>query len=311
MTFNRSPLTARAERQHGLVSRTDLADLRISRTRRRRLVTGGSLEVLGPQVFRIPGAPATDLQRVLAACLDSGGVASHTTAAWLHDLSGFSPGSPPHTIRLGTAIRYRGAVARPHVTTHLEADEVLTVEGVPCLSVARTLLTLAGMPGEGSRARFEPAAEEALRRDLATERWLWWMLERLRCRGRAGVIALEDLLTVRADGKRTESWLEREFLSIIDAAGLRAPTCQQTIAPDGAFVARVDFVHEPERVVIEVLGHAWHSSRDQLARDAKRRNELQLAGYQVLEFPYDDVVRRPDAVVATVRAALGRAVTVA
>ena len=54
----------------------------------------------------------------------------------------------------------------------------------------------------------------------------------------------------------------------------------------------------------EVTGHEFHASRDQRAADADRRNRLLLAGYQVLEFTYDDVVRHPERVIATLREAL-------
>ena len=102
----------------------------------------------------------------------------------------------------------------------------------------------------------------------------------------------------------TESWLERETLRVLANAGLPAPICQARIAPKGAFVARVDFLYPDHLVVIEVNGHAWHSTRDQVAADAARRRQLVLAGYLVLDFTYDDIVSSPQLVVTQVRAAL-------
>lgn len=88
-----------AEEQHGLVTRAQLRDLDLGRAARRGLVGRGELVPMGPQVFRIGGAPITERQTVLAACLEVGGVASHRTAAWLHHLlTGSLPPGPPEVM---------------------------------------------------------------------------------------------------------------------------------------------------------------------------------------------------------------------
>jgi very-short-patch-repair endonuclease len=69
-------------------------------------------------------------------------------------------------------------------------------------------------------------------------------------------------------------------------------------------VGRVDLLYEAEGVVIEALGHTFHRSREALARDARRVNELQLAGYRVLQFSFDQVTCDPRSIPRTVRAAL-------
>jgi len=55
-----------------------------------------------------------------------------------------------------------------------------------------------------------------------------------------------------------------------------------------------------------VNGHEHHASRDQLAADAERRARLVLAGFTVLDFTYDQIVRDPAAVARIVRAALAQ-----
>lgn len=101
----------------------------------------------------------------------------------------------------------------------------------------------------------------------------------------------------------TESWLEREYLALLERSALVLPRVQARIARHGAFVARVDFVYDDVPLVQEVLGHTHHASERQLITDAERRNRLQLEGYTVLEFLSDDVVNRPAFVVRTLRAA--------
>ena len=77
--------------------------------------------------------------------------------------------------------------------------------------------------------------------------------------------------------------------------------CQARIAPDGAFVARVDFLYEDLRIVIEVNGYRHHRTQAQTTADAKRRRRLTRAGYEVHEFTYEEIVDRPGELVALVR----------
>ncbi len=72
----------------------------------------------------------------------------------------------------------------------------------------------------------------------------------------------------------------------------------------GRLVARVDALFGDD-LVIEVAGHGTHSTRSQRQRDEQRRTELTLAGRRVITFTYDDVMDRPDWVVAQLRLALG------
>jgi hypothetical protein len=135
-----------AESQHGLVTREQLADLAVTRAVRRRLVARGELAAVGHQVFRIGGVPRTERQAILAACLDTGGVASHRTAAWLHRLlTGIDPTRPPEVVVDRRRSHATTAIARIHSTTWLPADDLVVVDGIPCLGVPRTVLSLAAL----------------------------------------------------------------------------------------------------------------------------------------------------------------------
>lgn len=296
-----------AERQHGLVTRDQLAEAKVTRAVRRRLVERGELIPVGRRVFRIGGVPPTDRQRILAACLDTGGVASHRTAAWLHRLlSWIDPDRRPEVVVHRQRNHAPTGTARVHSTTWLPADDRVVVDGIPCLGIPRTLLSLAALvPHELSFDEVKGALDQAVCSGLATEAWIWWRLERLRRSGRNGVRVLEEALLARAAGEVTESWLERETLQVIVAAGLPVPVCQARIERQGSFVGRVDFLYAEARVVIEVSGYRWHRTKAQAASDAQRRRQLTLAGYTVLEYTFDDVVRCPESLVAEVTEALG------
>ena len=299
----RRNLFDRAERQRGLVTRTDLVEIGLGRPAFRRLVSDGGLVAVGPRVFRVGGVRLDPASRTLAACLDLGAVASHRTAAWLHGFPGFAPPTVPEVLRRGRNADHRSMVAVVHSTTWLPRDDLVEVDGIPCTSVARTLFSLAALVPEIPLDRVRGAVDDAVRLRLASDPWLWWRLEKLRCSGRNGVTAFEAILTARAESP-TESWLERETLRVLVAGGLAPPRCQARIRRRGAFVARVDFIYDDEQVIIEATGAVAHSTPTQRAADAKRRNALVTAGYTVLEFTYEQIVGEPASVVAQVRAAL-------
>lgn len=292
--------------QHGLVTSADLALAGVTRSQRRTLLAGEQLLPVGRRTYRLGGSPTTIRQRVMAACLDIGGVASGRSAAWLHGMDGFRVEKRPEVMVDRSRFDYRHPSATVRTTTWLPSDDIVSVDGIPCLSVARTLFSLAAeVPRRLAFDRVRGAVDAAVADGQATDPWLWWRLEKLRCRGRNGVKVFEEILSTRAGGSVTESWLERETLRRLAEAGLPTPECQRRICRDGAFVARVDFVYPWCRTVIEVSGFRWHRTPDQLKEDARRRRDLTLAGFRVLEYTYDDIVQYPDRVIAEVAEALG------
>ncbi len=73
----------------------------------------------------------------------------------------------------------------------------------------------------------------------------------------------------------------------------------------GSYV--VDFAFPAAGVAVEVDGWAWHTTVDRFRTDRARQNALVLTGWTSLRFTWHDLVHRPDALVAEVRAALHRA----
>ena len=64
---------------------------------------------------------------------------------------------------------------------------------------------------------------------------------------------------------------------------------------------RVDFILKDARLIIELDGHAYHSSPEQLEKDAIRQRYLSRAGYTVIRFTGREVKRNPAACVSEVR----------
>jgi len=300
-------LAERTSEQLGLISRTQAREVGLTPTMVRTQIAHHRLVAVGTQVLSATGAPRSWERDVMAACLDTNGVASHRTAAVLHQFEGFTRASHPE-IEVSVKSRRqhgRSTLAAVHTTTSLGSDDVITLGCIPTTTVARTILGLAALVPLVDVDSIATAVGAAIRDGRASDRWLWWRLEKLRCRGRNGVSVMEHILQDRAGVGRTESWLERETLKVLHSAGLPSPSCQRRVSRRGGFAARVDFQYAAERIVIEVDGHGGHSTKRQRADDAERANRIQLEGYRLLRFTYDDVVRRPGLVVALVREALG------
>jgi len=304
MQGHRREIFRLARNQRGLVTRADLASVGVTRSQRALLVADGTLVLLGRQTFVVGGTGPDHLRASLLASLDEGGPVSHRSAIGLHGVTGVRGPVLPDVLTTRARRSNDSEVATVHSTTWLPADDITSVEGIPCTSVARSLFNLAGLVPEVDIETVRGAVADAIRMGKASDAWLWWRLEKLRCRGRSGVSNLEQILMQRADGDITESWLEREFLRLVREAGVPVPVCQRRIRARGAFVARVDFLYELLGIVVEVTGSVAHSSREQRARDATRRNRLGMQGLLVLEFTYDQVVGAPADVISELWAAI-------
>jgi len=304
-------ITGLMRRQHGHVSRDQLLRAGMPRSTIRRRQHRGDLVRVGRRTWRAASTPASAEGRVLAMCLDVDGIASHWTAAGLHGLVPLRP-VVDVTVARRRSVWIPPEVAagvRIHTSTDLPPGDITSVGGVPTTSVARTLMALGALvPRELEQRDLAELLSQACDGGLATERWLFWLLEQRRRRGRIGTIAFEEALAARVRLGPTESWLERETLRILEEAGLPLPRVQQRVERKGRFVGRVDLRYDQWPVVIESLGYATHRSRSDMERDTRRVNALQLAGLTVLQFSYDQVVRDPVSVVTDVAEAIGLAV---
>ncbi|MGY1649790.1 endonuclease domain-containing protein [Geodermatophilus sp. SYSU D01119] len=107
----------------------------------------------------------------------------------------------------------------------------------------------------------------------------------------------------RADGLAGSPQETRLRLLVVDG-GLPAPVAQHVVTDGGRFVARVDLAWPELRVAVEYDG-AWHAEPGQFARDRRRLNALQAAGWTVVFVTAADL-REPARVLAMIGAALRR-----
>jgi very-short-patch-repair endonuclease len=101
-----------------------------------------------------------------------------------------------------------------------------------------------------------------------------------------------------------ESPMETRMRLVIIDGGMPRPTVQHEIRDrHGRFLARVDLAYPQWRVAIEYEGD-HHRGRAAFRRDITRLNALREAGWLVLRFTADDVLREPARVVRLVQAAI-------
>ena len=124
-----------ARKQHGLITRAQLLQTGVHADAIWRQLESRDLEEALPSVYRLPGAPRTWFQSLMAACLwaGEGAVASHRAAAALWGLDGFDEGPLEITTakknQLSARFRVHRAVVPPGLVT--------SKRGIPVTNAAR------------------------------------------------------------------------------------------------------------------------------------------------------------------------------
>lgn len=294
-----SALAELADRQHGVVSRRQLAALGVGRGAVEKHLRRRSLIRLHRGVFAVGHRHLSAEGRWLAAVLavGPGAVLSHRDAAALH---GIRKAPESRKVSITTAADSRSTPALwVYPRRRLATDEVELVRGVPVTTPARTLVDVAPML---TAAQLAATLGEADRRGLLDVAEVARALRRTNGRHGQGHARLRAALDahLRAGATLLRSELEARFLDLVLRAGLPRPRLNARIAG-----FEVDALWPAASVVVELDGWAHHSDRRAAARDREKTNRLQLEGYAVLRFMHGDLVARPATVVAAVGAALG------
>jgi hypothetical protein len=285
-----------ARRQHGLFTSAQARGLgftpAMTRTRRER----GRWRALAPGVLIVNGTPVTWHAKVLAACLSTGGVASHRTAAVLHDVRGFQPGAVELTVSRPHRLRDREATV--HRSKDLSHCEPVTIERIPTTSVTRLVVDLGAVV---PFPRYEAAVDDLIGRRLLTWDDAVVILAAHSRQGRNGCGPLRSLLTERYGEHLPESVLERTFLRLLRHHGIAEPVPQHEIHDRRGFVARVDFAYPNRGVAIELDSIRYHLDATTFERDHDKRARLTAAGWTVLAFTWRMVIEDAHGVTTAVR----------
>jgi very-short-patch-repair endonuclease/predicted transcriptional regulator of viral defense system len=284
-----------AERQHGVVSLSQLRSLGLTASGVRSRVARGRLTGIHRGVYAVGCARLTMRGHWMAAVLAYGpkAVLSHRSAAGLWGILGDS--------RATTDISLPRPSARPragievHRSTTLTAHDVTTHDAIPCTTLARTLLDLADAI---DRRGVERAVDQAEVLRLFDLRAVEDVLSR--GNGRRGAGVLRAVLADYDGPTLTDSEFEERFLAVCRRARLPTPEVNQWIALEDGEV-KADFLWRAEHLVIETDGYGPHGTRRAFEADRRRDRRLRLAGYETFRFTWRELIEEPAEIAETLR----------
>jgi very-short-patch-repair endonuclease len=117
---------------------------------------------------------------------------------------------------------------------------------------------------------------------------------------------MRGVLADRPIGYRPpESHLEARVQRILREAGLPPFDRQVDVGDDDGWIARVDFLCRPLRVIVFVDGDRWHSGLVDRLGDRPQQTRLERTGFIIVRVPESMVFTYPRALVDMVRASIG------
>jgi very-short-patch-repair endonuclease len=104
---------------------------------------------------------------------------------------------------------------------------------------------------------------------------------------------------------RAQPWsgAERKFHRLLRTARITGWTGNRSLLIDGERLYP-DVLFERQRLIVEIDGRLYHADRGAFESDRRRQNLLVVHGWCVLRFTVRMIEDEPEAVVATIRAAL-------
>jgi very-short-patch-repair endonuclease len=302
-------------RQHGVVSRKQLAALGMGGEAIRHGLASGRLHRLVPGVYAVGRPTVGQRGHWMAAVLASGTEAmlSHRSAATLWGMVKAAPSRaevvvPAEARRRPQRIR---AYRRAATADRLAPAEILPliddpgdwrpypkalllktrVDGIPVTGPSVTLVDFASCSPVG---QIEAAVNEADHRRLIDPETLRAVLDLLP--RRPGLTKLRDLLDV-ATHTLTTTQLERQFLPLVRKSGLPPPTTQRHLGG-----ARVDFYWPELGLVVETDSLRFHRTAFKQSADKRRDNRHARSGLVTLRFTHTHITYEEQYVLAELRA---------
>lgn len=287
-------LAALVTHQHGVVSLAQLRAFGLSAPGARYRVATGRLHRVHRGVYAV-GRPRLTREGVwmaaVLACGRKAALSHRSAAAHLGLLRGDGK-------RVDVTAPGRAGRSRPGIAAHsgrLHEDELTEAEGVPCTTVARTLLDLAEVV---DRRRLEIAVEQAEVLRVFDLRAVSAVLAR--AVGRRGAPLLAAVLA-EANGHSTitRSELEERFLALCRAAGLPPPEVNAWVSLEDGTGVEADFVWRDARLIVETDGYGVHGTPRAFERDRLRDQRVVRAGWRPVRFTWRQIVDTPAGVTQT------------
>lgn len=279
-----------ADRQHGVVGRAQLEAIGLGRSAVLGRIQRGWLRPVHRGVYAVGHSRLSDRGRWIAGVLAGGGVIganeppssptkhlavlSHRSAAALH---GLMPGNRRVVEITTTTPRPSRVDLRVHRTTLIEGS-VTVREGIPCTTVARTLIDIAATENELAARR---AWANAVSRNLVRRAEVEHELRRAPRRPGTAFVRAEFGQDYGYLAQRTRSDLERDALRFCRDFDLPRPSANCLVhVGDRRFEA--DLLWAEPRLIVEVDGGRTHGHAAARRTDRRRDEILQLAGWRTV-----------------------------
>jgi hypothetical protein len=290
-----------AERQHGVVALRQLQLLGLSKSAVSRRARGGRFHRIHRGVYAVGHPKLTGYGHWMAAVLACGprAVLSHRSTAGLWGVR------PDNRRKSDVSVPSPSARTKQAIEIHrsvtLTSDDVTTVEGIPCTTLARTLVDLGDVV---NRRAVERAVEQAEVLRLFDLHEVQRAMERAGPRRGTGLLSsvLEDL----NGPSLTASELEESFLALCRAAALPTPDVNAWMTLSDGSPIKVDFLWRRARLAVETDGQPFHRTRQSRERDTKRDQLLRLAGFEPVRFTGRQVALEKEWVTHTLLALASR-----
>jgi very-short-patch-repair endonuclease len=270
---------------------------------------------LAPGVFRMRDHPANWESRLWAALIEAGegAVVGIRSAARLHGLWRYRDTDVDEIVKKRGS-NHKASLGRLCETSLLDPDHVVTVDGFPATSLARTIFDLLGDPdhrplrSEAARRwhedRMMAVVNDAMRYHGLTVLVELFVLASIGRRGRSGTALVRTMFSALAsDYVSDESNVESAFSALLARSDLPSPEKQVPMHDGEGFVGRVDFLWPDERVIVEIDSRLHDGPVDRRS-DERRDDRLRALGYEVLRFRWTDLVTTSTKVLRCVRRAL-------
>jgi very-short-patch-repair endonuclease len=228
----------------------------------------------------------------------SGTVASHRSAAALHEFRGFRPGHVEVSCTRWRRARLPGVIV--HESLAVPAAHAMVVAGIPVTNPTRTIIDLGAVAHPFKVGR---ALDEARRRGNLDLDSVERLFTHLAARGRNGIAAIRLLLDERRGALLASTEFEQLLVELVDRFGLPRPATQLKVAHH-RFKAYLDFAYPDARVAIEMDSEEYHLDLEQFHYDRTRQNQLVLLGWRVLRLTKRHVREEPRRVAQQIASAL-------
>ena len=286
---------------HGVVTRSQAAALGFSP--RDILLAKQMAWISEPArgVLVLVGYPPTWEQRlaIVTAASTTKPLVSNGAAARLFDLDGLGTARPEVIVlRPGRLSRCAAEGIVVHQTSILTSSDRFERHGLPCTSLARTLVDLGSTESEEAVWR---ALISARRMHRVNPLWLQQTAVRVHRPGQLGSgVMIGALRRWSAEGALPDSWFEELLRCMLEHPDIPPLVPQYVLTTEaGAFVARIDLAIPEARLGIEGHSRKFHFGPISEASDEDRDLRAAACGWELIYLGWYSQ-RRPAEVVQTI-----------